>query len=235
MGWTEVEKERERLGSVYREMGDGELLGLQAASGDLTDAAREAVAAEMRRRGLAVPVAEGKALAREGSGVGAEGEDRASGWRMLHVFHQTFEAQAAFRLLEREEIPFAVEDRTLDENGAVVPGPAVALGLMVAGEDWNRTVSLLRREAGLFPEAVVDPRGEFEEMAEEGLLAVGEFEDVGDVISATRALEEAGVWYRTVTHDGEEWERTSVEVKEEDGDRALEALSRLLEDDASRL
>ncbi len=230
MAWTEGERERERLGLVYREMGDRELLGLRAASGDLTDAAREAVAAEMRRRGLAA--APGAEAASDAESF-AEGES--SGWRMLHVFHQTFEAQAAFRLLEREEIPFAVEDRTIDEKGDAVPGPAVALGLMVAGEDWNRAVSLLRREAGLFPEAVVDPRGEVEEADEEGLVSVGEFEEANDVAAAERVLGEAGVWFRRVTHEAEEWERTSIEVKGEDVDRALGALSRLLEDDASRL
>ncbi len=229
MAWTEAERERERLGLVYREMGDRELLGLQAASGDLTDAAREAVGAEMRRRGLAVPVTKAAWDAESF----AEGES--SGWRMLHVFHQTFEAQAAFRLLEREEIPFAVEDRTVDEKGEAVPGPAVALGLMVAGEDWDRAVSLLRREAGLFPEAVVDPRGEVDEADEEGLVSVGEFEEANDVAAAERVLGEAGVWFRRVTHEAEEWERTSIEVKGEDVERALGALSRLLEDDASRL
>ncbi len=225
MNGIKTGNDRERLAAVYGEMGDGELLELQATAGDLTEVAQEALAGEMRRRGLAVEKA---------APVGESNGDGGSGWKTLHVFSQTFEAQATFKLLEREGIEFAVEDRTVDEKGEVRAGPAVQLALMVEGQEWERAVTLLRREAGLFPEAVVDPRGE-EESATEATVTVGEFEDEVDIAAAADALEGAGVWFRTVTHDGEEWERTSIEVKDEDGDRALTVLERLLEEDASRL
>ncbi len=226
MNGTKTGNDRERLAAVYGEMGDGELLELQATAGDLTEVAQEALAGEMRRRGLAA--VEKAAPVVESNGDGG------SGWKTLHVFSQTFEAQATFKLLEREGIEFAVEDRTVDEKGEVRAGPAVQLALIVEGQEWERAVALLRREAGLFPEAVVDPRGE-EESATEATVTVGEFEDEVDIAAAADALEGAGVWFRTVTHDGEEWERTSIEVKQEDGNRALAVLERLLEEDASRL
>lgn len=223
-GQSEREREEDRFGATYREMADGELMGLQRTRGDLTEVAEAALASEMKRRGL-------EALTVEDSGPGVEAleTDGAAGWKALHVFSQTFEAQAVFKLLEREGIEFAVEDRTVDERGQTRAGPAVQLALLVRGEDWNRAVALLRRKAGLFPEAVVDPRGHDEGVGEETVM-VGEFEDAKDVQAATRVLEEAGVWSRTVTHEGEEWERTSIEVKAEDGDRALEALEKLMEE-----
>ena len=231
MGWSNAEKERERLGAMYREMSDAELLKMHGSAGDLTEVAQEALAGEMKRRGIEVAPEEEMDGA---AGFESFKDDEISGWKTLHVFHQTFEAEAAFRLMEGEAIEFAVEDRTVDERGEVVAGPAVALALMVAGADWSRSVSLLRREAGLFPEAVVDPRGE-EEAGEEEMVSVGEFEEGDDLREAVDALERAGIGVRTTRHDGEEWERTSVEVKGEDQDRALAVLERLLEEDARRL
>ncbi len=224
MAWTKGRTEAERLGAMYGEMSDGELLGLRATAGDLTEVAQEALAGEMTRRGLAAPVEEELPTS----------TDADSGWRTLHVFSQTFEAQAAFRVLEREEIEFAVEDRTMDEEGNPRPGPAVQLALLVEAKDWERAVALLRRDAGLFPEAVVDPRGEHESGGEE-MVMVGEFEETADIEAASRVLTEAGVWFRTAAHTGEEWERTSIEVRAEDQERALSLLERLLEEDASRL
>ena len=156
MAWSErgreQEQERERLGGIYGEMSDGELLVLEGSSGDLTEVAQEALRGEMGRRGLeALPAEDGLPEMEAGEG--------ADGWRTLHVFSQTFEAQAAFRLLERDGIEFAVEDRSVDARGEPVAGPAVQLALMVEAVDWERSVKVLRREAGLFPEAVVDPRG----------------------------------------------------------------------------
>ncbi len=229
MDWKEAERERERLGAIYGEMGDSELLGLHANAGDLTEVAHEALSGEMKRRGLEAPVEDP-----EGEVVPAGVGSGDSGWKTLHVFSQTFEAQAAFRLLEREEIEFAIEDRTVDEHGELREGPAVQLALMVEAQDWDRAVVLLRREAGLFPAAVIDPYGE-DEGAEAELVTVGEFESADDVASASRALEEAGVWFRTMLHDDEDWKRTSIEVRAEDGDRALDALEKLLEEDASTL
>ena len=232
MDWNKEQRERERLRVMYGRMSDGELLLLHATVGDLTDAAQAALLSEMKGRGLeeAVPAEEeDDAIADADS---PEDEEEA-GWRTLHVFQQTFEAQAAFRILEREGIEFAVEDRTLDENGEPIAGPAIQLALLVETLDWERCVGLLRRDAGLFPEPVVDPRGEAGGLEEE-MVAVGEFEEAEDVEAAGRVLEEAGIGFRAVKHDGEDWERTSVEVRSEDQDRALGVLARLLEDDDAR-
>ena len=232
MDWNKEQRERERLRVMYGQMSDGELLLLHATVGDLTDAAQAALLSEMKGRGLeeAVPAEEeDDAIADADS---PEDEEEA-GWRTLHVFQQTFEAQAAFRILEREGIEFAVEDRTLDENGEPIAGPAIQLALLVETLDWERCVGVLRRDAGLFPEPVVDPRGEAGGLEEE-MVAVGEFEEAEDVEAACRVLEEAGIGFRAVRHDGEDWERTSVEVRSEDQDRALGVLARLLEDDDAR-
>ena len=230
---SETQGERERLRALYGEMSDGELLELEGEAGDLTEVAREALAGETSRRGLIVAASDEVDAVPE---VGSFGEGASSGWKTLHVFAQTFEAQAVFRLLEREGIEFRVEDRTVNADGTQRAGPAVQLALLVESADWDRSVLLLRREAGLFPEAVVDPHaGEEEEDTEAGMTTVGEFEDVADVRAAADVLTDAGVWFREVTHPNEDWQRTSIEVKAEDGDRALEALERLLDGDASSL
>lgn len=120
MKGSEGQTERERLATMYGNMGAGELLGLKASAGDLTEVAQEALAEEMKRRGLQEADIE-EALPPDRS----PGKDGRSGWTTLHVFSQTFEAQAAFKLLEREEIEFAVEDRTVDESGQMRAGPGV--------------------------------------------------------------------------------------------------------------
>ncbi len=227
MRWNKGQ--REGLLALYGEMTDSELLGLEATEADLTEVAQEALASEMKRREI-----EAAAIEETLPADGTPEIKGSSEWVTLHVFAQAFEAQAAFKLLEREEIEFAVEDRTLDERGQLRAGPAVQLALLVHRYARDQAVSLLRSKAGLFPEAVVDLRGEDEDCSGE-MVTVGEFEDQADVAAASRVLGEAGVWFRVVTHAGEEWERTSVEVKEEDSERALETLEPLLEEDAHRL
>ena len=227
MKWNEGQ--REGLLALYGEMTDSELLGLEATEADLTEVAQEALASEMKRREIEAAAIE-ETLPADGTPEGKGSSE----WVTLHVFAQTFEAQAAFKLLEREEIEFAVEDRTLDKRGQLRAGPAVQLALLVHRYDRDQAMTLLRSKAGLFPEAVVDPRGEDVDCSGE-MVTVGEFEDQADVAAASRVLGEAGVWFRVVTHAGEEWERTSMEVKEEDSERALETLEPLLEEDAHRL
>ncbi len=229
MKWNEGQRERERLSAMYGEMADGELLTLEATAADLTEVAQEALASEMKRRGV-----EAAAVQENWPADRSSGSTGSSGWTTLHVFAQSFEAQAAFKLLEREEIEFAVEDRTVDERGQLRAGPAVQLALLAHEDDRDRAVALLRREAGLFPEAVVDPRGE-DGGSEEETVTVGEFEDQADVAAASRLLTEAGVWFQVVPHSGDDGESTSMEVKDGDGERALEALARLLEEDARKL
>lgn len=230
MNWSSGQRETERLLAMYGEMSEAELLEMRASAADLTEVAQEALAGEMKRRGLDPEMGEAENAA--ALDPGSFDEDDATGWRTVHVFEQAFEAQAAFRILERELIEFAVEDRSLDENGDPVPGPAVRLALLVEAPDWDRCARLLREEAGLFPEAVVDPRGEPEGPQPE-MVTVGEFEQAGDVDAASRALEAAGVTFQTMTHDGEDWERTSIEVKCEDQDRALAVLEALVEEDGA--
>lgn len=231
---NEGQRETERLAAIYAEMGDAELRNLHAKSADLTDVAQAALRSEIKRRGIEAGAVEETPPA---SAV-RFGDDQTSAWKTLHVFSQTFEAQAAFKLLDREEIEFALEDRTVDESGQLRAGPAVQIALMVHGADRDRAVALLRSEAGLFPEAVLDPRGpdphKEDGGASEDTVTVGEFDDQADVSAASRVLEQAGLWFRLATHPGEEWERTSIEVRPQDADQALDALESLLDDDAHR-
>ena len=215
------ERERERLSAMYGEMGDGELLELFAKSGDLTEVAQAALAGEMHRRALKPTIEE------DGEPESAL-TDKGKGWRTLHVFSQTFEAQAAFRLLERELIEFAIEDRTVDADGQTIAGPAVQLALMVEAEDWSRAVTVLRKEAGLFPDAVVDPRGSEMEGEEEGWLVVGDFEEEAELVKGEQMLREAGLELRVVRGEMAGGEAGTIEVHEADADRAIGVLERLI-------
>lgn len=237
MGLGNGTGERDRLAKIYGEMGDGELLELHATRGDLTEEAQAALSAEMTRRRLE-PAPEDEVPMPEPLVFGARGlQEDVSGWRMLHLFHQTFEAQHAFGLLEREEIPFRVEDRSVDEAGEARPGPAVQLGLLVEAKDWSRAVRVLRGGAGLFPDEEVAMRGDGAELDEDGdakeMVPVGQFESEQEAEMAEQLLGEAGIPFRRVQGDELDGQGVLLEVAEGDMDRAMSVLERMLEMDAA--
>ncbi len=88
MKWNEGQRERERLSAMYGEMADGELLTLEATAADLTEVAQEALASEMKRRGV-----EAAAVQENWPADRSSGSTGSSGWTTLHVFAQSFEAQ----------------------------------------------------------------------------------------------------------------------------------------------
>lgn len=234
MAWNDGQGEADRLGRMYGEMGDGELLTLYASMSDLTDAAQAALQREMASRRLEAPIEELEPVGEPRRGDGSSAEDGET-WKLLHVFSQTFEAQHAFELMERAEIPFVVEDRTVDEKGELRPGPAVQLALLVEPVDWEAAVALLRRKAGLFPEAVVDPRGADHEEGDLEMFPVGHFEDEEELAEAGQMLQEAGIPFEVVKADDAEWTGSSIEVAASDAERAITVLERLSAEDAHTL
>ncbi len=115
-------------------------------------------------------------------------------------------------------------------GGSRWPGPAVQLALLVEAVDWPRAVAVLRREAGLFPEAVVDPRGSAMEEARMRRCwsVVGDFEEEAELVKAERMLGEAEVGLRVVRGEMAGGEAGSIEVREVDVDRAIAVLERLI-------
>jgi hypothetical protein len=217
-------------------MSDGELQELHGDAADLTESAQATLRAEMGRRGLtaAAVEAEPAALAWAGEAAVAAG-DSGDSPEVLQVFHQTFEAERAFAVLEREEIAFEVKDFSVDEKGEPRPGPAIQLGLLVPRGLRARAIRVLHRDAGLFPQAE-ETTGEAEdEMGDDGeMFPVGQFEGEAEAEIAEQLLRGAGIVSRRATpEDGEDAEGSGpvIEVRPEDLERAAAVLEQMVDGD----
>src|SRR4051794_28612998 len=170
----------ERLRGLYAAMSDDELVALAGNPDDLTETAQQVLRAELAARKLPAVRAESGPGAGSGrrwaadafagnaapvtsqpmsvivgsapdiSAEGTEGGDLRSGEFLLRTFHDSFEMAKACESLERAEVGFRVEDvsKAGDRGSGYAP---VALNLIVAKQDRERAMEVLRREMGLFP------------------------------------------------------------------------------------
>jgi hypothetical protein len=239
-----------RLVELYRAMSDGELLGLAARPGDLTDEAQDVLRGEMASRRLQVKAAEGFAaeagrLAGAGAYLGTEfytGAQRepemkpeptakglAKGTVVLTTFHDAIAAGEAIDYLEADGMEIEVRDVAKEQGGggSFYGGPPVALQVIVQQRDLRRAMNLLQEKMGLFPGQEVE---EADEAIDDGTTAVlGAFGHRSDAEDVARVLEEAGVWHRIVANaEGrvEDEDCYSLEVKEVDLVRAGEMVER---------
>ena len=241
-----------RLVELYRAMSDGELLGLAARPGDLTDEAQDVLRGEMASRRLQVDAesaagfaAEAGRLAGVGAFLGAEfptlaqrepemrpepvAKGLAKGTVVLTTFHDAIAAGEAIDYLEAEEMEIEVRDvaNAHSASGAFYGGPPVALQIIVQQRDLKRGMEILREKMGLFPGQEVE---EADEAIDDGTTAVlGAFGHRSDAEDVARVLEEAGIWNRIVANaEGrvEDEDCYSLEVKEVDLVRAGEVVER---------
>jgi hypothetical protein len=235
---------------LYRAMSDGELLGLAAKPGDLTDEAQDVLRNEMGSRRLQVEAesgfsAEAGRLAGAGAYLGTEfytGAQRepemrpepvakglAKGMVVLTTFHDAIAAGEACDYLEAEEIEIEVQDvaKELGGGGSFYGGPPVALQIIVQQRDLKRGMEILREKMGLFPGQEVE---EADEAIDDGTTAVlGAFGHRDDAEEVARVLEEAGIWNRIAANaEGsvEDEDAYTLEVKEVDLVRAGEVVER---------
>jgi hypothetical protein len=178
-----MESEQERLGRLYRELGDEHLLDMAENQDDLTDAARFALAQELQRRGIvaeppspqAGPEAGAATVEPEretGFGPGIPGmfpagapmmeqaleleRTRKDGLTSLISFYDGIELSKACAILEDAQMEPSIE--AIDGDAMSGVPPRFEIWLDAAGIERAKT--LLRARMGLFPLAEVDEQGD---------------------------------------------------------------------------
>jgi hypothetical protein len=207
-----------RLQANYREMSDGELLGLAAEPDDLTEVAREALRGEMAGRKLKVEGAPFAAMERDPLPKPEVGAELAKGMVVLTTFYDAIAAGEACDWLEAAGMDVDVRDVSEKGGlGTMYGGPPVALQVVVAGRDRERAMGILREKMGLFPLQEVEMA---DAVVDDGSLAtVGTFGRREDADEVARVLDDARLWHRVSANaDGsaETEDAWTVEVREVD-------------------
>jgi hypothetical protein len=211
-----------KLGALYGEKSDGELLDLYAQRDGLTEMAQQALAGVMLARRLSTHEPFG-VQERELAVGDEEGEDRlGSGEVLAYLFHDAFQAREAIRMLTEA----GVEHRMLDWHGVQPERPVsqtgLDLGLVVARSDLRATNEMLKEKLGLFPE----PEGDDAPEDGESMVVLSMYER-GEALVAARALGEAGVTYmwrdgRDVENGLPDGETVAIWVNSADLERAAQ-------------
>jgi hypothetical protein len=212
----------EKLGALYGEKSDGELLDLYEQRDGLTEMAQQALAGVMRERRLSTHAAAGGYEPAQEMG-GEEEEDHVEAGEVLaYLFHDAFQAREAIRTLTEA----GIEHRMLDWHGVHPEMPVsqtgLDLGLVVARGDAQRTNEVLKEELGLFPDAEGDDAPEDGES-----MTVLSMYERADALVVARALGEAKMSYlwRDGSEQGSELpdaETVAIEVNAADVERAAQ-------------
>src|SRR5665213_964962 len=221
------DQEQRRLQGLYAAMSDGELLRLAEGKAGLTVVAQQAIDAEMSARGLEMPLEETAPVAAEAEE--ADNSEADPSLIELITFQIPVDAETAMRLLAEHDVPAHMEHAVRQVNE---DGPKVKmnwLSLFVERARKEDAIVVLRKGMGLFPVMAADEIAASEDGAdddENALLMVGNFQDAADAELAQKALTDAGIWFNAVqdTDDSAEGEGTTIEVKMEDLERALEVV-----------
>jgi hypothetical protein len=219
----------EMLLSRYAGMGDGELLRMAEQSEDLTDAAREALAAVMRERGLsavredAQPQAARQQSDQEEAplqGVRLSGNESA-----LWMFRDAFQASEAIRVLTEAGIWHRVADESRAAGEGMQSQVLLGLVVVVQSTDYEAAVALMREKMGLFPLAEVEGAAQSHLTGMEGTVLVSMF-DREEALVVAEALGRAGIsyWWRDGRQEVDELpdeETVAIEVR---GERLVDAV-----------
>jgi hypothetical protein len=230
----------EKLGALYAEKSDGELLDLHDKRDGLTDLAQQALAGVMRERGLGARGASAeRPLPSEISGDKAA-DALAENELLAYLFHDAFEAREAIRNMTEAGIPYRMLDWHIVNPEMEVSYTGVDLGLVAQREDASRTMVVLKEKLGLFPahEETSGNGSEDEAGAVEALAVLSMF-DRNEALAAAQALGEAGITYlwrdgHDDTADLPDEETVAIEVRPANLERATklveDALAALPED-----
>jgi hypothetical protein len=214
----------EKLGALYAEKSDGELLDLYEQRHGLTEMAQQALAGVMRERRLNTQPVFG---AQETEAVAAydEGDDTVgSGEVLAYLFHDAFQAREAIRTLTEAGIEHRMLDWHVVHPEMTVSQTGLDLGLVVGRADLRSTNEVLKEKLGLFP----DPEGKDEPEDGDSMTVLSMFERA-DALVAARALGEAKLSY--VWRDGSEQgsdlpdgETVAILVNAADVERAVQVV-----------
>jgi hypothetical protein len=187
----------EKLGALYAEKSDGELLDLYEQRDGLTAMAQQALAGVMRERRLSTPPVFG-VQERESVAPYDEGDDTVrSGEVLAYLFHDAFEAREAVRAMTEA----GIEHRILDWHVVHPERPphpmGLDLGLVVARSDMQQTAEVLKQKLGLFAVAESEDAPEDDDSMQ--MLSMYER---SEALVAARALGEAKMSY--LWRDGSE-------------------------------
>jgi hypothetical protein len=216
-----LDGQMEKLGALYDEKSDGELLALYEQREGLTEMAQQALAGVMRGRRLSTPGESAAEVVAEAGGD--EVEDRVeTGEVLAYLFHDAFQAREAIRTLTEAGIEHRMLDWHVVQPEMTVSQTGLDLGLVVAQADLQSTLSVLKEELGLFPGA------EGEDAQEDGdSMAVLSMYERGDALVAARALGLAKMSF--LWRDGSEHgsdlpdeETVAIEVNSADVERATQ-------------
>jgi hypothetical protein len=180
----------EKLGALYAEKSDGELLDLYEQRDGLTEMAQQALVGVMRERKLSTQPVFGVqepelAVSYE------EGDDTlGSGEVLAYLFHDAFQAREAIRTLTEAGIEHRMLDWHVVQPERPVSQTGLDLGLVVTRADLQSTNEVLKEELGLFPE----PEGDDAPEDGDSMVVLSMYER-GEALVAARALGEAGVTY----------------------------------------
>jgi hypothetical protein len=210
----------EKLGALYAEKSDGELLDLYEQRHGLTEMAQQALAGVMRERRLNTQPVFG---AQETEAVAAydEGDDTVgSGEVLAYLFHDAFQAREAIRTMTEAGIEHRMLDWHVVHPEMTVSQTGLDLGLVVGRADLRSTNEVLKEKLGLFP----DPEGKDEPEDGDSMTVLSMFERA-DALVAARALGEAKMSY--LWRDGSEQESdlpdeetVAIQVNSADVERA---------------
>jgi hypothetical protein len=225
-----LDGQMEKLSVLYAEKSDGELLDLHEQSDGLTEMAKQALAAVMRRRGLGgrgVAAGEPSRRIEESGGEGGDvvGEDEG----VVYLFHDAFEAREAIRHMKEAGIAHRMMDWHRVEPEREPSQTGVDLGLVVRRADAKSAVMVLKEKLGLFPA----PEAVGEAASDEYGLAVLSMFDREEALAAAQALGRVGMTY--LWRDGRDEasglpdeETVAIEVRAEDLDRAARLVEETL-------
>jgi hypothetical protein len=180
----------EKLGALYAEKSDGELLDLYEQRDGLTEMAQQALVGVMRERRLDTHAPFG-VQEPELAASYEEGDDTVgSGEVLAYLFHDAFQAREAIRTLTEAGIEHRMLDWHVVQPERPVSQTGLDLGLVVTRADLQSTNEVLKEELGLFPE----PEGDDAPEDGESMMVLSMYER-GEALVAARALGEAGVTY----------------------------------------
>ncbi len=218
----------EKLGALYEEKSDGELLDLYEQREGLTDMAQQTLIGVMRHRGLSTHAPLGGQKSELGAGDEVEEDTLEDGEVLAYLFHDAFQAREAIRTLGEAGIAHRMLDWHVVQPERPASANGLDLGLGVAKSDLQSTLGVLKEQLGLFPGA------EGEDAPEDGdSMAMLSMYERGEALVAARALGEAKMSY--LWRDGSEHgsdlpdeETVAIEVNSADMERATQVVENAL-------
>ncbi len=219
-----LDGQMEKLGALYAEKSDGELLGLYEQRDGLTEMAQQALLGVMRQRKLDTHAAFGVQEPELSGSDEVEEDTLEDGEVLAYLFHDAFQAREAIRTLTEA----GIEHRMLDWHVVHPERPpyqnGLDLGLVVAQADLQSTLGVLKEQLGLFPGA------EGEDSQEDGdSMAVLSMYERGEALVAARALGQAKMsflWRDGSEHGSDlpDGETVAIEVNSVDVERATQVV-----------